>query len=130
MVETIHDYQEEPKCCSRVKVPGKMLWPRLDPGITPIHMIKLLKDPEVTWNLPTKPLETFEIWDLRNRGRQNGEKIGVIGVRQTVVEWVMTPGVAIGGGFSDTIEMAVASMLEALQGGVFAHQYIQPHVVS
>ena len=129
MVESTHSYQETPQCCGIAKVSGAMIWPQQDRGSTKLHMIKLLKDPKVSWQLPETPKAIFEIWLLRG-GRDKGEKIGVVGFRQTTVEWVMPTGVAIRGGFSDTAEMAVASMMEALEGGVFAHQNIHAQVVS
>jgi hypothetical protein len=108
---------------------GDMLWPRREPGVTPLHLIKLLEDPIVEWQLHPAPKEILELWLLRG-GRATGEKIGFIGVRETTLEWVMVPGVSIRGGFAPSVEKAAADMMEAIQGGVFAAGHIQSEIVS
>jgi len=108
---------------------GELRFPRGNEDQTRLHLITLKVSPVVTWGLPETPEHIFELWKLAP-GRAKGERIGWIGARQTVVEWRMPPGVAIEGGFANTVEEAAGFMLEALDGGVFAKRNIESEIVS
>ena len=125
------EYQNRLECCGQLMKRGEYEFPKRtaeDLQYRKLHMISLIVDPEVTWQLPEKPVAIFEIWQLAP-GRANGELLGYVGARETMVEWVMPPGIAIRGGYSNTVEDAVGCMLEALEGGVFSSQRIKAEMV-
>lgn len=125
--DILSDYQNIAECCGQPMKRGEYDFPKRTPEDAQqrkLHMITLLVDPEVAWQHPGKPNAIFEIWQLAP-GRPNGELIGYIGARETMVEWVMPVGIAIRGGLSNTVEDAVGCMLEALEGGVFSSQRIK-----
>jgi hypothetical protein len=109
--------------------PGKLVFPEGDTKIRRLHLLKLLRNPVVEWQLPDDPNQIYELWQLRAGGRTDGELLGWIGERATAVEWVMPKGVAIRGGFAPSIEDAVGNMIQALEGGVHAMKNIESVLV-
>lgn len=122
-------YTADPICCRVPMEPGKLNFPEGDTKTRRLHLLTLMRDPVVEWQMADKPNRIYELWQLRAGGRTDGEKLGWIGERQTCVEWVMPEGVAIRGGFAPTIEDAVGNMIQALEGGVHAMKNIESVLV-
>ena len=122
-------YTADPVCCLAPMTPGKLNFPEGDTTKHRLHLLKLLRDPVVEWQMAVDPNRIYELWQLRRGMRRDGEFLGWIGERETCVEWVMPKGVAIRGGFAPTIEDAVANMLHALEGGVHASKNIESVLV-
>jgi len=124
------DYQSRVECCGQLTRRGEYEFPSRtaeDLHERKLHMISMLEDPDVEWTLEDDPVAIFEIWQLAP-GRAKGELLGYVGCRQTAVEWVMPNGIAIRGGFSNTVEDAVGCMLEALEGGVFSSARVRAEI--
>lgn len=91
-----------------------------------LHLIELLKTPEVDWQFADEPERTWEVWqNIRTHGRSGGERIGWVCQRPLFFEWKMPPGVKIQYGTELTMNQAVAAMLIAADGGIHAERRIQ-----
>ena len=116
-------YQDAPKCCDAYMLGGDPILPVGDITQLRLHSIVLQITPEVDWQIAGEPDIVTELWQLAP-GRANGERLGWLGKRATGWEWVMPTGVKIRHGFSPTKELAVQSMLLALQGGLVSKRVI------
>lgn len=115
----IWEYQAEPSHCGKPMRYGKVLLPAGDPTEIRLHVIRLKRAPEISWQLAGMPLATYELWQLRPT-RQHGERFGWLGERATCWEWRMPPGVKIEGGFAVDRETAIKMMWLAYEGGLHA----------
>lgn len=122
-------YTADPVCCAAPMEPGKLIFPEGDTTVRRLHLVTLLRDPVVEWQMADNPNRIYQLWQLRRGMRRDGELMGWIGERETCVEWVMPKGVAIRGGFAATIEDAVGNMIQALEGGVHAPKNIESVLV-
>ncbi len=119
----ITDYQAEPGHCGAPMRYGKVLLPTGDPTELRVHVIRLKRAPDLSWQLPGSPLAVYELWQLRPT-RLHGERFGWLAERATVWEWRMPTGVAIERGFAVDRDTAIKMMWIAYEGGIHAAAHI------